>query len=67
MAVTKKKMYTFAIDFDAADALKSIKARDGIPESEQIRRGIAMWIQSKGLTLKSAQPRKRATGARGRR
>jgi hypothetical protein len=52
MAVRHKKMYTFAIDFDLAKGLKFVKARDGVPESEQVRRGVAMWLRSKGVKLK---------------
>src|SRR5262245_55126205 len=39
-----KKRYTFWIDVRQAAALKRIKARDGVPESEQLRRAIAKWI-----------------------
>jgi hypothetical protein len=54
MAVTLKKMYTFAIDPEAHRWLKVIKEKEGIPESEQVRRGIALWLKSRGVKLKSA-------------
>jgi hypothetical protein len=44
----KKRIYSFKIDPAMADALKAIKARDGVLESEQIRRGIALWLKIKG-------------------
>jgi len=47
-SVPAKKYYSFMIDLELADALKRIKERDGIAESEQIRRGIRMWLKSKG-------------------
>ena len=42
----------FWIDADLAVGLKAIKAQDGIPEAEQIRRGIKLWLESKGHTVK---------------
>jgi ribbon-helix-helix CopG family protein len=50
------KLYTFAIDPDLAAALKRLKARDGIGESEQIRRALRGWLQKKGV-LKAARKR----------
>ena len=35
--------------------LKAIKERDGVSEAEQIRRGIKMYLESKGLTVKPAR------------
>ena len=43
----KKKPYTVKLDLDLLAALKAIKDRDGISESEQIRRGIRMWLAIK--------------------
>jgi hypothetical protein len=40
-----------------ADGLKQIKERDGIPESEQIRRAIDAWLVQKGITEKTADRR----------
>ena len=40
---------TFWVDDDLADALKAIKARDGIPEAEQLRRAIRAWAGQKGM------------------
>ena len=47
------------------DALKAIKERDGIPEAEQIRRGIKLWLESKGDRV-TPQARKRKGGTRKR-
>jgi hypothetical protein len=45
-----------------AEGLKAVKVRDGIAESEQIRRAIAMWLESKDVVKterKRASTRKR--------
>jgi hypothetical protein len=48
------------IDPELIEALRAIKERDGIAESEQIRRGIQMWLESKGRKPKPA-PRRAST------
>jgi hypothetical protein len=62
--VSPKKPYTLKIDPELLEALREIKARDGIAESEQIRRGIRLWLDSKGFSSRRAErkrvgPRKR--------
>jgi hypothetical protein len=42
-------MYSLRLDPDLARLLKAIKARDGIPESEQIRRALVTWFEQKGV------------------
>ena len=42
-----RKFYNFYIDVELAEGLKAIKARDGISESEQIRRAIKVWLTEK--------------------
>ena len=46
---TKKIMYSLRLEPDQARLLKAIKARDGIPESEQIRRALMTWFEQKGM------------------
>ena len=41
-------MYSLRLDTHLARLLKVVKARDGIPESEQIRRGLLLWFEQKG-------------------
>jgi len=41
--------YTFYIDPEQRAALAAIKERDGISESEQIRRAIKAWVEQKGV------------------
>jgi hypothetical protein len=56
--MTPKKTFTFAISDEMKAALTSIRVRDGVSEAEQIRRGVQMWLHSKGV--KARAERKRA-------
>ena len=47
--MSPKKRYTFLIDEDLAGALKALKARDGAPEGEIIRRALADYLRGKGV------------------
>lgn len=47
--VSDKIQYSFRLDTDLARLLKEVKTRDGIPESEQIRRALAIWFEQKGV------------------
>jgi hypothetical protein len=61
--VSPKNRYTFFIDDAERAALTAIKERDGISESEQIRRAIKAWIELKGITKAASRrvsPRRRA-------
>jgi hypothetical protein len=55
--MTPRARYTFFIDEQQRDGLRAIKERDGIPESEQIRRAIDEWLERRGS---SETDRKRA-------
>lgn len=60
--VAPKKPYNVKLDVELLHALRAIKANEGIPESEQIRRGIRLWLESKGVAKadrKRASTRKR--------
>ena len=46
-----------AIDPELLVALRRVKARDGISESEQIRRGIRLWLKSKGVRTEADRKR----------
>ena len=41
-----------SIDPEQAAALKAVKQRDGVPESEQIRRAIDAWLKTKWVKRK---------------
>ena len=47
--MTPRKKYSFYIDDEQSDGLKAIKERDGVLESEQIRRAINDWLEKKGV------------------
>ena len=49
--MSPRDRYTFYLDTDDREALAAIKARDGISESEQIRRAIKEWVGKKGGTF----------------
>ena len=44
--------YNCYIDLEHRDGLRRVKERDGIPESEQIRRAIDAWLAEKGASPK---------------
>ena len=57
-----KKQTAFRIDPDILTGLQEVKVRDGIPLSEQVRRALRVWLDSKGVTKterKRAVTRKR--------
>ena len=51
------KKYSFYIEDRQADALKAIKERDGVLESEQIRRALDDWIERKRVRVKTERKR----------
>lgn len=56
--MSPKRPYTFHIDPDLDAGLKTLKARDGTPEGETIRRALAEYLERKGaLETKAARPR----------
>jgi hypothetical protein len=42
-------MYSIRIDPELKRLLEHVKERDGVPESEQIRRALRAWFEEKGL------------------
>lgn len=57
MTPRTRKLYSFWIDPAQAVGLKAIKQRDGVPESEQIRRALDTWLKEKGVMNKTERPR----------
>jgi len=55
------------IDPDLVTALEAIRDADGIPVSEQIRRGIRLWLDQKGAAPTMAKRKAATTRARGKR
>jgi hypothetical protein len=56
--MSPKKAYTFRIDPHLDAALKALKARDGVPEGETIRRALTGYLTKKGVlkTPRKNQP-----------
>jgi hypothetical protein len=52
-AVTPLKPATFRIESELLDAMLMVKEREGVPVSEQVRRGILLWLEQKGVKLKT--------------
>jgi hypothetical protein len=55
--MTPRKRYSFWIDDEQVEGLKAIKERDGVLESEQIRRAINAWLEQRGVTVKTERKR----------
>jgi hypothetical protein len=52
-----KVRYNFWLEIEKRDALRLIKDQQGIPESEQIRRAVDAWLESKGVIKKADRKR----------
>jgi hypothetical protein len=63
--VTPKRLTNFRLEDELLEGLSLVKDRDGIPLTEQVRRAVRMWLDSRGVTVKTAKParRKRAGSA----
>lgn len=57
MTPSTKKQTAFRIDPDILDGLQVVKERDGIPLSEQVRRALRTWLESRGVTGKTERKR----------
>jgi hypothetical protein len=54
----RRPLVAFEITPELKEGLDTIKERDGVPISEQIRRGIQMWLVEKGA-LKGKKTKKK--------
>ncbi|HEX2461965.1 MAG TPA: hypothetical protein VHJ58_17595 [Vicinamibacterales bacterium] len=63
--MSPKTRYGFWIDHELLVGLRTLKERDGILESEQIRRAIRAWLEKKGVKVKTPRPRGRNPRKRG--
>jgi len=52
--IVVKKRVSFLLDPDLLEQLRSIKSRTGLSESEQIRQGIQMWLESREWPRRSS-------------
>lgn len=58
-----RSVVTFRIDDDLRPAMQALRARDGIGYSEQIRRGLRLFLEAKDVLNK---PDRKRVGARRR-
>ena len=64
MAMTLAKQLTaLRLDGDLLEAMRRLQERDGISFSEQMRRAIRPWLESKGV-IKKAERKRAATRKR---
>jgi hypothetical protein len=47
------KPATFRLETELLDAMQGLREREGVPVSEQVRRGILLWLEQKGVTVKT--------------
>lgn len=47
--MTPRRRTSFFVDDALAAGLKALKARDGVPEAEAIRRAIAEYLERRGI------------------
>jgi hypothetical protein len=59
--VSAKTPTALRIDNDILDAMRAMKARDGVPITTQIERAVTEWLTKRGITV---QPASRRAGAR---
>ncbi len=45
--MTKRQRRTFMIDAELVERLRSMKARTGLSEAEQVRQAIQWWLESR--------------------
>jgi hypothetical protein len=57
MTPSTRKQTNLRLEDDLLEALQRVKDRDGIPISEQVRRAVRAWLESKGAFEKTAARR----------
>ena len=55
--MTPKEITNFRIDTELLEALREIRDRDGVGIAEQVRRAIRVWVESKGVKVKTDRQR----------
>jgi len=57
--VTPKRLINFRLEDELLEGLSQVKDRDGIPLTEQVRRAVRLWLDSRGITVTTAKPARR--------
>jgi hypothetical protein len=55
--MTPKKLAGFRIDEELLAGLEQVWERDGITTAEQVRRAIRIWLEQKGVKVKTERKR----------
>ena len=55
--MTPRRTTTMRIDDELLAGLQTVKEREGVPVSEQVRRAIQAWLESKGVNVKAERKR----------
>jgi hypothetical protein len=58
------KPATFRLETEILDALQRLKEQEGIPVSEQVRRALLAWLDSKNVAVKKTERKRAATRKR---
>jgi predicted DNA-binding protein len=66
MAARYTRGYYLRLDPELADGLKALKERDGVGESETIRRAIRAWLEAKGVRSARQKTERKRAGTRKR-
>lgn len=68
-AMSPNRLASFRLDETLLDGLRAVTERDGIPQTEQVRRALRAWLEERGVlstpakaktARKRVQPRKQA-------
>jgi hypothetical protein len=52
--MTPRGVASFRLDSELIEGLQAVWERDGVAPSEQVRRAVKMWLESKSVNVKSA-------------
>ena len=55
--MSPKTAATFRIDDEILEGLRTVKDRDRVPISEQVRWALEMWLESRGVKVKTERKR----------
>lgn len=50
-----QRVLTFRPDLDILDAMTTLRDQDGVPFSQQIRRALRLWLETKGALQKASR------------
>ena len=64
MTMKPRRMATFRVDDELLEGMRRVYERDGVQISEQVRRAIRMWLESKGVVDVKAERTRAVTRKR---